>query len=1563
MDSKNHEIIQRRSHLSPAKQAILEKRLRGERHVSNQKTTIPRRTERSSIPLSAPQQRLWVLQQLEPQSYVYNEFVSIKLTGNLNLAILEKSFNEIINRHESLRTSFTTIDEQPVQVIHSSVTIKLPVVNLSHLPPALQNAEVERLTHEIAQAPFNLAVCPLLRVMLLQTREQEYLLLLVIHHIICDGLSIQVLNQELAVIYKAFSAEQPCPLSELPIQYADYSIWQLQQLQAERTANQLSYWQQQLANASTTLSLPIDHPRPPVQSFNGTTRNFQLSSELSQGLRSLSKQQGVTLFMTLLAAFQAQLYRYTSQEDICLGSPIANRNHADIEGLIGFFVNTLVLRTDISGNPSFRELLKRVRDVCVGAYAHADLPFEQLVGELQPERNLSHTPLFQVTFAFQEDTKKDLVLPGLTLQWLQNHNGTAKFDLSLYVVDSQPEIWGWWEYNTDLFDAATIERMVGHFTNLLQDIITFPEKRLSELSLLTEIELQTLLVKWNQTATDYDLDKCIHQLFEQQVAKTPDAVAVEFANQQLTYQQLNTKANQLAYYLRSLGVKPEVLVGICVERSLDMIIGLLAILKAGGAYIPLDPNYPSERIAFILEDTQAPVLLTQTALLAAMPPHQAKVICLDTDWHHISQHNQENLVTEVTTENLAYIIYTSGSTGKPKGVMIQHASTVAMLDWSDKTFSREARAGVLASTSICFDLSVFEMFVPLSCGGKVILIENALYISNLPATCGVTLINTVPSVIAQLLQTDHIPASVQTVNIAGEPLQNQLVQKLYQQAHIQQVFNLYGPSEDTTYSTFALIQKGANSTPPIGRPIHNTQTYLLDENLQPVPIGVPGMLYLGGAGLARGYLNKLELTAERFIPHPYTHVPGERLYKTGDLARYLPNGEIEYIGRIDNQVKIRGFRIELGEIEAIISQYPTVRETVVVVSQESKIIAYLVPQTQQTLAIPELRNFLESKLPNYMVPAAFVILEALPLTPNGKIDRKALPAADIVRPELAETFVAPQTIIEKQLAVLWSEVLGLENIGINDNFFELGGDSILSLQVVSKANRLGLQLTPKQMFQYQTIAQIVTVIGTKDKILAEQGVLTGTLKLIPIQRWFFDQKQPEPHHWNQAVCLESKQKIDPVILEKTIQFLDKHHDVLRLRFRQQEFSTQALIVSPDPAIPLTYFDFAALPENQRSPAIAAATDQLQASLNLSQGPLFRVALFNLGDNQPQRLLWIIHHLAVDGVSWRILIEDLQTVYQQIIQGKVINLPPKTTSYQQWSSYLQKYAQSSALLEEIDFWLTTQHQSVTPIPRDFGDGDNLEATTSTVSVSLSAAETQSLLHQVPAAYRTQINDVLLTALILTFNQWTGKNSLLIDLEGHGREEIFEDVDLSRTVGWFTTIFPVHLNLENSQDLGKALQSIKEQLRAIPNRGIGYGLLRYLSQNQELAAQFSASKAEVIFNYLGQFDRILAESSLFSFAPESVGATHSGRNQRTHLLEINAGIYQGHLEMSWSYSSKLHRQTTIEKLAENLIEVVRSLIAHCESVDAGGFTPADFAEFQQSQWDQSDLDAITAAIGDI
>ncbi|MBD2494910.1 non-ribosomal peptide synthetase [Nostoc sp. FACHB-280] len=1036
-------------------------------------TKIEKIARSPQLPLSFAQQRLWFLSQLEPNSPFYNIPAAVRLQGQLNVAALAQSFSEIVTRHEALRTNFVTTAGQVVAAIAPEKPLNLSTIDLSDLETNEQAAKIKHLADLEAQQPFDISRDHLLRVKLLRLSEQEHIVLVTMHHIVSDAWSIGILVQELAALYPAFCDGQPSPLPALPIQYVDFAAWQRQWLQGQVLETQISYWRKQLANAPTVLELPTDYPRPAIQTFQGATYSFELSIELSTALQKFSQQQGSTLFMTLLASFQILLWRYTGQKDIVVGSPIANRNRAEIEGLIGFFVNTLVLRTNLGGNPSFVELLKQVREMALGAYAHQDVPFELLVEQLQPQRDLSHTPLFQVMFVLQNAPMSALKLPGLTLTPEDSSSDSAKFDLTLYVTETDSGLVASLEYNTDLFKESTICRMASHLQTLLAGIVANPQQRLSELPLLNKSEQHQLLREWNDTAVAYPQHLCIHELFEQQVTKTPDAVAVEFANQQLTYQELNTKANQLAHYLRSLGVKPEVLVGICVERSLDMIIGLLAILKAGGAYIPLDPNYPSERIAYILEDTQAPVLLTQTALLAVMPLHQAKVICLDTDWHNISQHSQENLVTDVTPENLAYIIYTSGSTGKPKGVMIQHASTVAMLDWADKTFSREARAGVLASTSICFDLSVFEMFVPLCCGGKVILIENALYISNLPATCGVTLINTVPSVIAQLLQTDNIPASVQTVNIAGEPLQNQLVQKLYQQAHIQQVFNLYGPSEDTTYSTFALIQKGASGTPPIGRPIHNTQAYLLDENLQPVPVGVPGMLYLGGAGLARGYLNKLELTADKFIPHPYANVPGERLYKTGDLARYLPNGEIEYIGRIDNQVKIRGFRIELGEIEALTIQHPGVEAAVVTVVDAQQIIAYVVFNSEQPPTIAELRGFLEAKLPNYMIPAAFVTLAALPLTPNGKVDRKALPAPDTTHPELTAVYQPPQTELEKTIADVWQAVLNIERVGIHDNFFELGGHSLLLIQVHSQLQKiLQKDFLLVEMFQYPTVSRL-----------------------------------------------------------------------------------------------------------------------------------------------------------------------------------------------------------------------------------------------------------------------------------------------------------------------------------------------------------------------------------------------------------------------------------------------------------------------------------------------------------
>ena len=759
---------------------------------------------------------------------------------------------------------------------------------------------------------------------------------------------------------------------------------------------------------------------------------------------------------------------------------------------------------------------------------------------------------------------------------------------------------------------------------------------------------------------------------------------------------------------------------------------------------------------------------------------------------------------------------------------------------------------------------------------------------------------------------------------------------------------------------------------PIGRPIANTQIYILDKHLQPVPVGVPGELYIGGDGLARGYLNRPELTQEKFIPNPFLRekgiktnlspflseeilpypIPGNRLYKTGDLARYLSDGNIEFLGRIDHQVKIRGFRIELGEIEAILNQHPAVRETVVLdrekVLGDKHLVAYIVTEQPLAPSISDLRRFLKEKLPEYMVPSVFMQLEALPLTPNGKIDRKALPAPDTARPKLEKVFVAPRTPVETKLVNIWSQVLGVEQVGIYDNFFELGGDSILTIQIIARASQAGLQLTSKQLFEHQNIAELAAIAVTKKALLAEQGLVKGAVFLTPIQKWFFEQNLPDPHHFNQAVLLEVRQPIDLALLEQALRHLLLHHDALRLRFEQIESGWQQAQSSSEVSVPLTRWDFSALAEAEQTLAIEATATELQASLNLSTEPLMRVGFFDLGVHQPSRLLIVIHHLVVDGVSWRILLEDLQTAYQQIGWGEQVQLPAKTTSFQQWSQKLQEYARSTALQQELDYWCRQSRKPSISLPVDIPGGENIMASVDSVSSTLSFLETQALLKEVPQIYNTQINDVLLTALVQAFAQWTGERTLLVDLEGHGREEISDEVDLSRTVGWLTTVFPILLNLGEVFNPGDALKKVKEQLRGIPNRGLGYGVLRYLSNDWEITEQLrTLPQAEVIFNYLGQFDQTLSESSLFRLTQESSGLARSLRGERCHLLEINGLVSQGQLQLNWSYSQKVHCRSTIETLAQGFMEALRSLIAHCHSPEAGGFTPSDFPLAQLGQ----------------
>lgn len=1086
-----------RFNLSPKKQALLQALLKEEGVDFPSAQRISRRNDDESIPLSFAQQRLWFLDQLQPGTAIYNIPGAFRFKGLLDVVALQASFNEILRRHEALRTTFPTVEGQPVAATDEETlsSYALSVVDLRDIPDTEREAIAQKQAVEEIQRPFDLARKPLLRTTLLRLGEEEYILLLTLHHIIADGWSLGLLIQELAVLYETFSTQKPtlqqATLPELPIQYADFAHWQRQWLQGEVLETQLSYWKQQLGGNLPVLQLPCDRPRPTSQTFRGKSTSFVLPQTLSRAVKALASSQGVTLYMTLLAAFKTLLYRYTGQDDILVGSPVANRNRTEIEGLIGVFVNTLVMRTQLDGNLSFREVLGRVREVVLGADAHQDLPFEKLVDELQPERNMSYSPLFQVMFVLQNAPAESLEFSGLTLEPLILDKGTAQFDLTLDVSETTKGINCRFEYSTDLFDDTTISRMMGHFQTLLEGIVVTPEQRISQLPLLTEAERYQLLVEWNGTQAQYPLEQCIHQLFEAQVEKTPDAVAVVFEDKQLTYRELNERANQLAHYLKKLGVKPDVLVGICVERSWEMLVGLLGILKAGGAYVPLDPAYPQERLAFMLSDSQMPILLTQQQLLERLPDYQAYVICLDTDWETISKNSKENPVSNITSNDLAYIIYTSGSTGKPKGVQIPHAAVVNFLQSMQCEPGITESDALLAVTSISFDIAALELYLPLVTCARLVLASREVasdgrQLGEQLNASGATVMQATPATWRMLLATGWQGSPQLKILCGGEALSRDLAEQLLEKGA--SLWNLYGPTETTIWSTACKVEanKLSKSLVPIGCPIANTQVYLLDSFGQPVPIGIPGELHIGGAGLARGYLNRPELTAEKFISDSI----GGRLYKTGDLARYLPDGTIEYIERIDHQVKLRGFRIELGEIEAVLSQHPAVEQAVVIAREDEqgnkRLVAYIVSQTSSKDITHELRNFLENKLPNYMVPSAFVMLEALPLTPNGKVDRRALPASDRLQLKSEDTFVYPITPVEKVLAEIWTQVLGVEKVGIHDNFFELGGDSILSIQIIYKANQAGLQLTPKQLFDSQTIAKLAEVAGTFQTIQAEQ---------------------------------------------------------------------------------------------------------------------------------------------------------------------------------------------------------------------------------------------------------------------------------------------------------------------------------------------------------------------------------------------------------------------------------------------------------------------------------------------
>ncbi|MBB1259198.1 non-ribosomal peptide synthetase [Streptomyces alkaliterrae] len=1857
--------------------------------------------ERSGpLPLSYAQRRIWVLTQVDGANAAYNIPASFRISGPLDTACLVRALSEVLRRHEALRTNFATVDGVPAQIVREASAVDVPVLDVP-APDVLSRAQA------FAARPFDLERDELFRAEILRVAPEEHVLLLCLHHIVSDGWSTAVLWQEIVTLYRVFRADQPSPLAPLAIQYADFASWQNQWLETDGIRPQLEYWTEQLRGLPALLNLPTDRPRPAVQGIEGATVPITLDRTTTDALRALAGERQSTMFMALLTAVNVLLSRYSSQEDIAVGTPIANRTRAEAEALVGCFFNTLVIRTDLSGDPSFEELLGRVREVTLAAQTHQDLPFERLVEALNPPRDPGHTPLFQALFVYQTAPGDGLDMDGLGIEPLALPGSVAKYDLTVDLVENDEGLTGRVEYRTDLFDAATIERLVDHFTELVRAIVREPATRIGEFTFLGEPERELVLSDWNRDYVARTDELFVADAFEARAKATPQATALVFGNRSLTYGELDREANRLARILRSRGVMEDVIVGLWTERSVEMVVAMLAVLKAGGAYVPMDPGAPVDRIAYMIEDTRLRFVVAPTARLAELPDG-VELIAPETD----ADADGSSPVRALRPDHLAYVIYTSGSTGRPKGVMVAQRNLAGFFAAMDQRLGGSTPGTWLALTHYTFDISVLELLWTLTRGFKVVLVGEELVLSDArrrgsdravdfslfyfasdagergtdkyrmlldgarwadehgfaavwtperhfgtfgglypnpgitaaavaactsrigiragslvlplqnplrvaedwavidnlsggrvglsvasgwqphdfalapenfadrkeimfrdldvvrklwrgeavrtvsgtgddievrtlprpvqpelpvwitaagnpetfrragavgasllthllgqsaedlaisldvyrtarreaghageghvtlmlhtfvsddeefvrrtvrepfknylresvelvrpiarsrgleledleetdldalldhafdryygdsglfgtPEQCasfvgrlretgvdeiaclidfgvgteevlasfehldtlrrttvlpvpgeapredvaglielhGVTHLQCTPSLAALLVADDDARRSLRELDwmlVGGEALPPALAGTLSATVG-GQVLNLYGPTEATIWSTSHPVTGADNS---IGRPLSNTLVYVLDGRLNPVPAGIPGELCIGGDGVARGYLHRPDLTDERFVPDPFAGDVEARMYRTGDIVRYRPGGELEFIGRRDHQVKVNGFRVELGEVESALADAPGVRTAVVVADDDGRggkrLVAYVV--ATDGFDVTQARRLLEERLPRYMVPALFAELPALPLLPSGKVDRKALPDP-LAEQRPANSFLAPRTRLEERLAQIWRELLGLPRVAADDNFFELGGDSIIAIQMVSRAKKAGIVLSARDLFQHQTLAELAAVAKEGAGPRAEQGLVLGDAELAPIQRWFFEQELADAHHYNQAVLVDvTTGGLDLDLLARARDAVVRHHDALRNRFVHDTAGVRQWTSAPEEkSEPVEHLDLTDKQQPAWAGVVAAMQARIQGGLDLRNGPLLRMVYIDYGGRRPAQVYTVIHHAVVDGISWRVFMEDLQACYEALRDGRPVLLPLKTTSYKEWAARLQAHAAGDETQAELGYWARQVEPPTAPLPRD-RDGANTEATARTVTVELSADETTTLIRDVRAMHRTEAHEVLLHALAEACAPWTGSRSLLVDVEGHGREELFDNVDISRTIGWFTAMYPLRIDSPAGDD---GLRAVKEQVRCVPRRGVGFGLLRHLAPDRsvrDLLAQ--GSQAEIVFNYLGQADASRLPDSMFELSTDSVGASHGAAQRRKHLLSINGIVADGRLRISFTFSEAVHDVETVEALAARFTASVRQVLDDCHTgrlrVDPSAFPDIDLTQ---------------------
>ena len=1466
---------------------------------------LPRDGGRLEAPLSFAQQRLWFLDEFEPGSTEYVSPTVLRLRGELDTGALDRAFTALVARHESLRTTFATVDGHGVQIVHPPHAVRVPVAD-GALDTALAGAS----------GPVDLHTGPLLRVALTRLAPDDHVLTLVLHHIVTDGWSSGVLLGELAALYAAFARREEPSLPPLPVQYADYAVWQRNRLEGTELDDQLSYWRHRL-DGVPVLDLPTDRPRPAVRTKNGAVGEFSVPAGTTARLKELSRQHGGTLFMTLLAACQLLLRRWSGQDDMAVGTVVSGRERTELEGLVGFFVNTLVLRSTVDLRRGFGEFLGDVRDTVLDAFAHQDVPFDRVVDDLQPERDTSRTPLCQVMVVLHNTPDARPALPGIAIEELAPPVVTAGFELAVHFQETAGRLDGVVNYNTDLFDAATIERLTGWLRILLDGIAAAPHRPLGRLPWTTAAERELVLAEWNPTVVPAP-EPALPELFAAQVARTPDAVAVTSGTIELTYRELDRRANRLAHRLVGEGAGPDRLVALRLPRSADLVVAVLAVLKAGAGYLPIDPAHPEARIEAMLADAR-PVCVVDSVAADGQP---------DTDPG-----------VRVDPGTTAYVIYTSGSTGVPKGVLVPHSNVTRLFSSTARWFGFGEQDVWTLFHSYAFDFSVWELWGALLHGGRLVVVPPDAVRSPedflaLLAEQRVTVLNQTPSAFYRLSAVASPPLSLRYVVFGGEALDaSRLAEWRRRHPDGPRLVNMYGITETTVHVTHRELGESGPAT--VGVPIPDLRAYVLDADLVPVPPGVTGELYVAGAGLARGYLNRPGLTASRFVADPFG-VPSTRMYRTGDLLRWTAAGELEYRGRADHQVKIRGFRVELGEVEAALSAHPDVTGAAVLAhgtGDTRRLVAYLTGAVPGTTA---LREFLARALPSHMIPAVFVPLEKLPLNANGKLDQRALPEPGA----RAETrYVAPRTDVETTLAGVWSAVLGVERVGVEDNFFGLGGDSILSIQVVARARQAGLTLSSKDLFRHQTIAALARVVTTGGPAAPAPEEPAGPAPLGPIQSWLFEHLDA-PWRLTMSVHIVLS-SVDVPALVTALRRVAERHGALRMRFSRDGGGwTQQPAEIGDTGL-LRQVDLSEV--DDISAALHVEASRAQTSLDIVAGPVWRAVLFTFADRPPQLFL-TAHHLVMDGVSWRVLLADLDRAYH----GEAVE--PVGTSFPHWARTLGEHVKLGHLDNQVAYWETALRGARTDVPVDRA-GPGTARSARAVSVSLGRAETAALLRDVPPAYRTEVNDVLLSALGRVLARWTGRPRVVVAVEGHGREEIAAPHDLSRTIGWFTAQYPLVLTVPGG-DWGEVLKTVKEQLRAVPDKGAGYEALRYLSAPDAPGAALRDDPApRISFNYHGRWDVGTGGDGWYRGRGENLGHDVDPDSTRPYLLDVVGVVEAGELHLTWEYSTEVHDEATVRALAEETVRALREIIAHC--AEAGGRTPSDFP---LARLGQADVDRL-------